>query len=149
VQGTTTYTDTYLYRPDGTPLELLRQQGGTTSRYWYVLDGRSNVIALTDVTGGVVDAYAYDAWGQTVGAYETVAQPFRYAGYWYDAALGWYWVSVRPYDPTLKRSRRPYKVRPLPYAFKRRPTAPTITIIGYAPRWIAGNWACYCYDDLL
>ncbi len=96
-----------LYRPDGTPLELLRQQGGATSRYWYVVDGRSNVIALTDLTGRVVDAYAYDAWGQPVGAYETVAQPFRYGGYWYDAALGWYWVSVRPYDPALKRWLQP------------------------------------------
>ncbi len=72
-----------------------------------MLDGRSNVIALTDVNGRVVDAYAYDAWGQTVGAYETVAQPFRYGGYWYDAALGWYWVSVRPYDPQLKRWLQP------------------------------------------
>jgi len=50
-----------------------------------------------------VDAYAYDAWGQPAGAYESVAQPFRYAGYWWDNNLGWYWVSVRSYDPSLKR----------------------------------------------
>jgi len=31
----------------------------------------------------------------------------RYAGYWWDGALGWYWVSVRPYDPQLKRWLQP------------------------------------------
>ena len=29
-------------------------------------------------------------------------QRLRYAGYWYDQELGWYWVSVRSYDPSLK-----------------------------------------------
>ncbi len=60
-------------------------------------------MASTTITCTVVDAYAYDAWGQPAGAYESVAQPFRYAGYWWDNNLGWYWVSVRSYDPSLKR----------------------------------------------
>lgn len=29
----------------------------TTRRYWYVRDGRGNVVALTDATGKVVDRY--------------------------------------------------------------------------------------------
>ena len=62
--GTTAYSDTYLYRQDGTPLELLRLSGGTTTRYWYELDGRGNVVALTDSTGNVVDRYSYDLWGK-------------------------------------------------------------------------------------
>jgi len=28
-----------------------------------------------------------------------VPQQLRYASYWFDAALGWYWVGVRSYDP--------------------------------------------------
>jgi len=90
-------------------LELLRQQGGATNRYWYALDGRDNVVALTDISGTVVDRYAYDLWGQPVaaGTSESVAQPLRYAGYWYDAALGWYWIGVRAYDPQLERWVQP------------------------------------------
>ncbi len=101
IQSTGQYTDTYLYNADGQPLELLRQQGGATRRYWYTLDGRGNVVALTNSNGAVVDRYAYDPWGEGLpeGTSETVAQPFRYAGYWWDKDLGWYWVSVRSYDP--------------------------------------------------
>jgi len=108
--GVTLYVDTYLYNQDGTPLELLRQQGGTVNRYWYVLDGQDNVVALTDVTGKVVDRYAYDAWGELVtddGANETVPQQLRYRGYWYDEKLSWYWVSVRYYDPETARWLQP------------------------------------------
>jgi len=107
VSGTKAYTDTYLYGVNNAPLELLRQQGGTTSRYWYVVDGRGNVVALTSITGTVVDRYAYDLWGAPTATSESVPQPFRYAGYWYDAAPGWYWVRVRPYDPALKRWLQP------------------------------------------
>ena len=64
VSGLSSYTDTYLYRQDGSPLELIRVTGGVTARYWYVLDGRRNVVALTDITGAVVDTYSYERVGQ-------------------------------------------------------------------------------------
>ena len=61
------------------------------------MDGRGNVVALTDSTGNVVDRYSYDLWGLATSVNESVPQPFRYAGYWYDPALhaptessGWY-----------------------------------------------------------
>ncbi len=101
VKSTGSYTDTYVYNADGQPLELLRQRGTRTDRYWYVLDGRGNVVAVTDSSGVVVDRYAYDPWGEGLpeGTSESVAQPLRYAGYWWDKELGWYWVGVRSYDP--------------------------------------------------
>ena len=104
------YTDTYLYRQDGAPLEVIRlqpQQGKVTSRYWYVLDGRKDVVALTDAAGGVVDQYAYDLWGRPTAIAESVPQQLRYAGYWYDNELGWYWLRVRSYDPALERFLQP------------------------------------------
>ncbi len=59
------YTNTYLYGPQGEPLELLHAQPGqTTARYWYVLDGQGSVVALTDANRVVVDRYAYDQWGE-------------------------------------------------------------------------------------
>ncbi len=98
--GQATFTETFLYRQDGEPLEVLYHQAGkATVRYWYELDGRGDVIALTDATGAVVQQYSYDAWGKLLpqlqstggGALglttEAVPQPLRYRGYWYD---GWY-----------------------------------------------------------
>ncbi len=60
------FSETFLYRPDGSPLELLYQKGGTVTRYWYVLDGRGDVVALTDQTGKVVNRYYCDAWGAPI-----------------------------------------------------------------------------------
>jgi len=100
--GSTTYTDTYVYDQGGNPLELIRARSrGVTDRYWYVLDGRGNVVALTDTAGKVVDRYSYDLWGEVKLATEdpNVRQQLRYAGYWYDTKLEWYWLSVRSYEP--------------------------------------------------
>jgi len=109
--GTTVYTDTYLYTNAGAPYELLRTTpNGTTNRYWYEVDGRGNVVALTDSTGKVVDRYAYDSWGELTSndaTDETVPQQLRYAGYWYDEKLSWYWLSVRYYDPEIERFLQP------------------------------------------
>ncbi|HVC82030.1 MAG TPA: RHS repeat-associated core domain-containing protein [Chloroflexota bacterium] len=104
---TTPYTDTYVYSQDGTPLELLRQQGAGVTLYWYVLDGQGNVTALTDQSGAVVDSHSYDQWGKPLTISESVPQQRRYAGSWYDNELGWYWLSVRSYDPTLERFLQP------------------------------------------
>ncbi len=110
VQGSLAYTDTYLYTEAGAPYELLRQQGGATNRYWYEVDGRGNVVALTDVNGKVVDRYAYDSWGELTsddGVNESVPQQLRYAGYWYDEKVSWYWLRVRYYDPEIERFLAP------------------------------------------
>jgi len=86
LSGTPAYTDTYVYTQSGAPLELLRTQAGTgtTSRYWYLLDGRGSVTALVDQSGNVVDRYAYDLWGVPTLVSESVPQQLRYDGYWFD-----------------------------------------------------------------
>jgi RHS repeat-associated protein len=120
---TTLYTDTFLYLGASTPYELIRQyasnvicggQSTATCKYFYVLDSRGNVLALSHATGTVVDRYSYDVWGLPTIALESVKQPLLYAGYWYDRELampnettGWYWLSVRSYDPVLKRFLQP------------------------------------------
>ena len=102
-------------------MELLyTPTGGATQRYWYVLDGKGNVVALTTASGVVVDRYHYDVWGVPTIDREQVPQPLLYGGYVYDRELsgpgdvtasgqpvGWYWLSVRHYDPSLKRFLQP------------------------------------------
>ncbi len=57
VEGSASFTETFLYRQDGEPLELLYQAQGQAvpTRYYYALDGRGDVTALTDAQGQVVD----------------------------------------------------------------------------------------------
>jgi len=102
------YTDTYIYGPSGEPMEFLRQQNNQTNRYWYALDGQGSVVAVTDSNGKVVDRYNYDSWGEQIGRYpETVPQQLRYASYWYDSEVEWYWLTTRYYNPEDLRFLQP------------------------------------------
>jgi len=108
--GALLYTNTFIYGPDGAPLELIRTDPTGTNRYWYVLDGLGSVVALTDQHGKVVDRYAYDNWGEPTSddrTNETVPQQLRYRGYFYDEALTWYWLDGRQYDPEAMRFLQP------------------------------------------
>ena len=110
-------TETFVYRQDGVPLELLYTpaKNNITQRYWYETDAHGSVVALTDAAGNVVDHYAYlGPWGDLdpLHSAELVPQPLRYRGYVYDRELtgrgeasGWYWLGVRSYDPSIGRSR--------------------------------------------
>ncbi|MDI6843930.1 MAG: RHS repeat-associated core domain-containing protein [Anaerosomatales bacterium] len=71
--------------------------------YYYHLNARGDVVALTDSRGAVVNAYAYDPWGNPLTAEETVANPYRYASYRYDASTGLYYCWNRYYAPALAR----------------------------------------------
>lgn len=48
--------------------------------FYYVIDGLGSVSLLTDGTGAVTSSYIYDAWGVTVAAVDTIAQPFVFQG---------------------------------------------------------------------
>lgn len=105
----------------------------TASRYYYVYDAAGNVVNLLDAAGAVVASYSYDTWGaqtsatENFGAGVTWTNPYRYDGrdgVVYDPADGFYWMSVRAYDPSVGRfiSRDPLGRAPLffadqPYAY--------------------------------
>ncbi len=122
--NTTPFTETFVYRPSGAPLELVYQkQGASAQRYWYVVDGQGNVAGLVDNTGTRVNGYTYDVWGQPSVILEGLPQPLRYRGYWYDGwdnslgtskdqnwsqgTLPWYALGAREYDPALERFLQP------------------------------------------
>jgi RHS repeat-associated protein len=96
-------------------------------RYYYVYNGHGDVVALVDASGNTVASYAYDAFGQLTAASEnfgsgtTWTNSYRYDGrdgVRYDGETGFYWMSVRAYDPTLGRflSRDPLGRVPLFFA---------------------------------
>ena len=110
ITGTLLYKNTFIYGEYGQPVELIRTDPTGTSRYWYVLDGLGSVVALTSITGAVVDRYAYDSWGEETSndaTDETVPQQLRYQGYYDDEKLTWYWLDGRYYDPEAMRYLQP------------------------------------------
>ncbi len=111
------YNETFLYRQDGTPLELLYQRDGSPAiaRYWYVTDTRGSVVALADAAGHMVNRYSYDEWGRLdtldeYASYEAVPQPLRYRGYWDDGwnAVGTPWYAISPYGQPTGFGPRPF-----------------------------------------
>ena len=75
--------------------------------YYYVRNGQGDIIKLIDGNGSTVVEYKYDTWGKIVsqtGDYNIgYLNPFRYRGYVYDEATGWYYLQSRYYDPEVGR----------------------------------------------
>ena len=53
--------------------------------------------------GTVLKSYEYDAFGEEVNASATDANPFRYAGQYFDSETGTYYLRARYYSPALGR----------------------------------------------
>ena len=96
-------TATYAYSPEGGLVSMTRGE----DTYYYQTNAHGDVISLTDDTGAVVNTYHYDPWGKVLEADETVPNPIRYAGYYYDASTDLYYLWHRYYDPGLRRFLTP------------------------------------------
>ena len=71
--------------------------------YYYIYNAHGDVIGMTDSDGNLVNSYEYDAWGNILSKSESVENPIRYAGQYYDEELGFYYLRARYYDPTIGR----------------------------------------------
>jgi RHS repeat-associated protein len=81
--------------------------------YFYITDRLGSVVALTEPGargfGTVVkNRYRYSPWGEILAQdptkdFETVPQPFKFAGAEYDASTGLYKMGARYYDPAVGR----------------------------------------------
>ena len=82
---------------------LLRisQKRATLSYYDY--DGGGSVRQLLNTTGAATDAYAYDAFGNTVVHAGSTVNEFQYRGEQYDAALAIYYLRARYFRPQTGR----------------------------------------------
>jgi len=91
----------YTWDAQGNPISMTKN--GST--YYYHLNGRGDVTALTDASGGVVAQYQYDTWGNITASSGAMkdANPYRYAGYRYDNETGLYYLNARYYDASVGR----------------------------------------------
>ncbi len=89
----------YTRAPDGT----LVGQRTPLGRYYFGFDGLGSVTSLTDASGVVAATYAYDPYGGDLGSTGSVANPWRFAGEYLDAATGLYKIGERYYQPAWGR----------------------------------------------
>jgi RHS repeat-associated protein len=83
---------------------ITQTQAGQTS--YYLVDGLGSTRLLTDAQGQVLNAYGYEAFGETVSQSGTASNKYQYAGEQFDAALGDYYLRQRFYDTSSGRFGR-------------------------------------------
>ncbi|WP_459762185.1 RHS repeat-associated core domain-containing protein [Alkaliphilus crotonatoxidans] len=74
---------------------------GITS--YYLLNSHGDVINLINKEGAILNAYQYDAFGNTTSYAAKVNNRFLYAGEQYDPVTGQYYLRARYYDPEIGR----------------------------------------------
>ena len=77
--------------------------------YNYIKNAQGDVVGLVDFNGTKVVEYIYDAWGNHLSTFGTMAStlgkynPLRYRGYVYDTETGLYYLQSRYYNPAWGR----------------------------------------------
>ncbi|MHB1418241.1 MAG: RCC1 domain-containing protein [Bacillota bacterium] len=90
----------YYYDSNG-QIVGLNKNGAT---YIYHTNLRGDVVSVTDYSGGTLYAqYNYDPWGNQISYSGTLSQHITYAGYYYDAETGLYYLKNRYYSPQQGR----------------------------------------------
>ena len=98
VGGTATFKARYI-RGRG-PVARQDEQGIA----YYVQNGHGDVVNLVDATGTTkLNTYEYDIFGNIVSQNETIRQPFKYSGEFWDDSSKLQYLRARWYDPSIGR----------------------------------------------
>src|SRR5207253_2958199 len=89
-------TTSYVYAPDGTPLEQITSGG---SANYFLHDQIGSTRLLTSSTGTVIATYTYDAYGNLASQTGTATNPLKYVGAYNDGESGALYLINRYYDP--------------------------------------------------
>lgn len=97
-------TITYIRDNEGTVLGQKNAGSSSSTKRYYVTDHIGSVIATVNESGNLKNRYSYDPWGKmTSSGTDTVYQPWRFAGAYFDDLTGLYKMGVRYYDPSIHR----------------------------------------------
>jgi RHS repeat-associated protein len=93
--------------PDGNS-QILAQHDGSfnATRYFYLHDRLGSVRQVIDTMGNVVNHYTYRPFGELYPSpdfEETVNNPFKFTGQFYDFEINEYYLRARMYDPHIGR----------------------------------------------
>jgi RHS repeat-associated protein len=86
-------------------LGLISKITPSNQSYFYHFDGIASTIGISDLSGNMVNKYAYDAFGKVLNQEEGIANPFKYVGQFgvMDEGNGLFYMSARYYDPEAGR----------------------------------------------
>ena len=92
----------FIYDEAGRPVQMIHN--GTVFNYVLNLQGDVQQV-LNAQTNAIVATYLCNAWGEVLSATGSMANvnPLRYRGYYFDQALGMYYLNSRFYDPAIGR----------------------------------------------
>jgi RHS repeat-associated protein len=106
----------YVWTPDGELLYMIDAAAGNAVRHYH-FDRMGSVLALTDTSGAVTDAYAYTPYGVLLAHAGSSEQPLTYAGEWGVRREGdgeLYRMGARHYDAAAGRFLSRDPVWPVP-----------------------------------
>ena len=84
-------------------VNLIAAEDGVGARKYYLFNGHSDVVQLTNSSGDVVKNYDYDAFGNEKNPDASDTNMFRYCGEYFDIETNTYYLRARNYDPTTGR----------------------------------------------
>jgi RHS repeat-associated protein len=118
--GSGTLLRKYIYGP-GVDEPICMIDVATESRYYYHYDGLGSVVALSNNSGTIVEAYRYDVFGtptiytdagadglwrtsdDTTVAASAIGNPYLFTGRDYESQTGLYYYRARFYNPAIGR----------------------------------------------
>jgi RHS repeat-associated protein len=89
-------TNSYIYGPEGLPIEQI-SSGGTTLYLHHDQQGSTRL--LTNTTGNTETAYTYNPYGTLNATTGTATTPLRYDGQYTSTDTGLIYLRARTYDP--------------------------------------------------
>ena len=86
-------------------LIALRQNGSAQTTAYCIRNAQGDVLGLQLLRSAApTTTYTYDAWGNvTMSGSNTIVNPIRYRGYYWDAETGFYFCKTRYYCPGWRR----------------------------------------------
>ena len=84
----------------GTGLIFSERDG---QKQYYAFNGHGDTVSVTDAQGNLLQGYDYDAFGNEKGTAQTISNPFRYCGEYYDEETGLIYLRNRYYAPESGR----------------------------------------------
>jgi len=82
---------------------LVNERLPNGSKDYYLFDGLGSIVGLTNSSSSEVNAYDYDPYGNVLNQTTGVANPFQYAGGYFESSTGLVKFGTRYYNPALGR----------------------------------------------
>ncbi|HXD54151.1 MAG TPA: RHS repeat-associated core domain-containing protein [Solirubrobacteraceae bacterium] len=89
-------TNSYVYGPEGVPVEQISSGGATLYLHH---DQQASTRLLTNTAGATETTYTYTAYGATLATSGTATTPLRYDGQYASTDTGLIYLRARSYDP--------------------------------------------------